>query len=230
MAENAAPNQKHSRLRGDWKDAVKNAKGHTTEGDLSKEVTMTAPVLITPPPLQYISFTSDVSPASAKALLAACAQCASNGIKHVYLLLSTPGGDVREGMALYNILKGMPFDLTTHNVANVDSIGNVIFLAGKTRYACSSATFMFHGVAFNVEKSRLERRNLKEMTGAIDADTTRMSAVIAEQATFPKRSAIARLFLEASTKDAVYAKANGIVHDIRDVQIPPNTPVFQVTA
>lgn len=183
-----------------------------------------------PPPLQFISFTSDVTPASAKALLAACAQCASSGIKGVYLLLSTPGGDVREGMALYNILRGMPFELTTHNVANVDSIGNVIFLAGKKRYACSSATFMFHGVGFNVEKVRLERRNLKEMTGGIDADTTRMSAVIAAEATFPKQSTIAKLFLEASTKDAAYAKANGIIHEIRDVQIPPNVPVLQVTA
>lgn len=190
---------------------------------------MTTPVPATPVPLQYLSFTSDVNPASAKALLTACAQCASAGIKEVHLLLSTPGGDVREGMALYNIMRGMPFELTTHNVANVDSIGNVIFLAGKHRYATSSATFMFHGVGFNVEKVRLERRNLKEMTGGIDADTVRMSNVIAAHTTFPKASEIKRLFLEASTKDAVYAKANGIIHDIRDVKIPPNTPVFQIT-
>ncbi len=42
--------------------------------------------------------------------------------------------------------EGVPYKLITHNVGNVDSIGNVIFLAAEERYACSTSTFMFHGV------------------------------------------------------------------------------------
>lgn len=181
-------------------------------------------------PLQYIIYTSEVTPASAKALLTACAGCVAQNTQSVYLLISTPGGDVREGMALYNALRGMPFDLTTHNIANVDSIGNVIFLAGEHRYACPSATFMFHGVGFNVEKVRLERKNLQEMMDGVDADTTRMSAIIAGRGAFPTPAEVNDLFLQASTKDAIYAQQHGLIHNIRDVQIPPNTPVFQVPA
>ena len=53
------------------------------------------------------------------------------------------------GMNLYNVLRGLPRDLTIHNVGNVGSIGNAIFLAGSKRYACAHSTFMFHGVGFN---------------------------------------------------------------------------------
>ena len=37
------------------------------------------------------------------------------------------------GMTLYNTLRAMPFELITHNVGNVDSIGNAVFLAGDLR-------------------------------------------------------------------------------------------------
>jgi ATP-dependent protease ClpP protease subunit len=40
------------------------------------------------------------------------------------------------GLNIYNVLIGLPFELITHNVGNVDSIGNAIFLAGSKRYAC----------------------------------------------------------------------------------------------
>ena len=48
------------------------------------------------------------------------ANCATQGVKTVYLALSTPGGDVAQGITLYNLLRGMPFKLITHNVGNVD--------------------------------------------------------------------------------------------------------------
>ena len=64
----------------------------------------------------------------------------------VYLLLSSEVGSVMHGINLYNVLRALPVKLVTHNVGNVDSIGNAIFLAGEERYACQHSTFMFHGV------------------------------------------------------------------------------------
>ena len=34
------------------------------------------------------------------------------------------------GLNLNNLFRGLPFELITHNIGNVDSIGNAIFLAG----------------------------------------------------------------------------------------------------
>src|SRR5258705_13380029 len=94
----------------------------------------------------YLSFSAEIVPFTTESLLAACANLANAGVKNVYLMLSTPGGSVSHGITLYNTLRAMPFNLVTHNVGGVNSIGNVIFLAGAERYACPNATFMFHGV------------------------------------------------------------------------------------
>jgi ATP-dependent protease ClpP protease subunit len=37
------------------------------------------------------------------------------------------------GLTTYNFLRAMPFTLINHNIGNVDSIGNVILLAGQER-------------------------------------------------------------------------------------------------
>src|SRR5213593_78082 len=99
-----------------------------------------APQRPIPPPvvpqIVYVIFSAEITPQTTEGLLAVMANCATQGVKEVYLSLSTPGGDVTQGMTLYNVLRGMPFALTTHNAGNVDSIGNAVFLAGTKRYAC----------------------------------------------------------------------------------------------
>jgi ATP-dependent protease ClpP protease subunit len=75
-------------------------------------------------PTRFVSFSAEIIPATTEVLIAAMAQCANEGVEDVQLLLSTPGGTVMNGLNLYNVLRAMPFKLTTHNVGNVDSIGN----------------------------------------------------------------------------------------------------------
>ena len=101
-----------------------------------------------PPQIVYVSFSAEISPHTTESLLAIMSNCANQGVKTVYLLLSTPGGSVMNGLNIYNVLIGMPFELITHNVGNVDSIGNAIFLAGSKRYACPHSTFMFSRSGF----------------------------------------------------------------------------------
>ena len=126
-------------------------------------------------PLVYVSFSAEINPSTTESLIAVMANCANAQVKKVYLLLSTPGGSVMNGMNLYNVLKGMPFELTIHNVGNVDSIGNVVFLAGKERYSTSSATFMFHGVGFDIPPNkRLEEKDCRERLVGILSDQIRM--------------------------------------------------------
>lgn len=96
---------------------------------------------------------------------------------HIYLMMSTPGGGVMNGLNIYNVLLSMPINLTTHNVGNIDSIGNAVFLAGRQRYACQHSTFMFHGVGFDVRtQMRFEQKNLNEMLSSILADQKRIGA------------------------------------------------------
>ncbi len=194
---------------------------------------MTAPTtaptpLVQPQKWQYLTFNHGIDQASARALITACGNCASNGVTDLYLLLSTSGGSIQEGFAIYNVLRGLPFNLTIHNVGNVDSVGNVIFLAGKKRYACSNASFMFHGVGLTVENVTLDVPKVKEILQSLEADTNRMASVVVNRAAFPDPATVTNLYSTARTVDAQFALANGLIHEIRDVAIPAGASVVHV--
>lgn len=177
-------------------------------------------------PTVYVAFSAEINVSTTESLIATLANLSNQGVQHVYLLLSTPGGAVMSGMTLYNVLRAMPFDLTIHNVGNVDSIGNAVFLAGKHRYATPQATFMFHGVAFpGAQGQAFDEKLLRERLDGVLSDQRRIGEVI-EQHTRLSGEQIANLFREAQTKDAAYAVGCGIIDEIRDVQIPPGSTVL----
>lgn len=179
------------------------------------------------PKLAYVSFSAEINANTAESLIALMAKLANEGVQEVYLLLSTPGGSVMYGMNLYNVLRAMPFKLTVHNVGNVDSIGNAVFLAGSQRLACQHSTFMFHGVGFNVDGGRLEEKALREKLDGVLSDQKRIGSIIAERTKIDPAE-VEGLFREAQTKDAAYAVGCGIVDEIRDVQITPGCPVYSL--
>lgn len=176
----------------------------------------------------YVSFSAEITMQTTEALLGVLAQQSAQGIERVYLMLSTPGGQVNCGINIYNVLRAMPFHLITHNVGNVDSIGNVVFLAGEERYACPHSTFMFHGVGFDMKQPfRLEEKSLTEHLQSLQADQSRIAEILKERTNLDPKE-VNRLFFQAQTKDAAYARAHGIVNDVRDVQIPPGNPILQL--
>lgn len=181
------------------------------------------------PKTAFLSFTAEINPTTTEGLLRACTELVQQGFGVVNLLLTTPGGSVANGVALFNLLRSFPFKLITHNVGAVNSIGNVVFLAGEERYACPNSTFMFHGVGFDVTAgARFEEKILRERLDAITADQAQIANIMEQRASFASPTEIKELFLEAVTKDPAYAKAKGIIHDIRDVKIPAGAPVFQL--
>lgn len=177
-------------------------------------------------PLVYISFSAEINPSTTETLIATMANLANLQVIEVYLLLSTPGGSVMNGMNLYNVLKALPFKLSVHNVGNVDSIGNAIFLAGTKRYATKNATFMFHGVGFDSSQNqRFEEKILRERLNGILSDQRRIGSIIAQHTHLTNRE-IQKLFREAQTKDAIYALDKGIIHEVKDVEITAGCPVI----
>lgn len=186
------------------------------------------------PPAQstvaYVSFSAEIIPNTTESLIALFSNLVNQGVREVYLMVSTPGGQVMNGINLYNFLRALPITLTTHNVGNVDSIGNAIFLAGQHRYACPHSTFMFHGVGFDMppgSKMRLEEKLLRERLDSILSDQKRIGAIIEERTNLNKGQ-IEALFREAQTKDAAFAASCGIVHEVKDVNIPAGTPIYSL--
>ncbi len=186
------------------------------------------PAMQAPPNLVYVCFSAEIVPHTTESLIATVTNLVNQGVKQIYLMLSTPGGSVMHGMNIYNVMRALPVELTTHNVGNVDSIGNAVFLAGQHRFACPHSTFMFHGVGFDVPaQTRLEEKFLRERLDGIASDQKRIGAVIEERTRLPRED-ISKLFLEAQTKDAAFAAGCGIIDEVRDVQIPPGSSVVSL--
>jgi ATP-dependent protease ClpP protease subunit len=172
----------------------------------------------------YLVFHAQINPVTAQHLMAACASLIQRN-DELYLCLSTPGGQVASGITIYNFLRGLPTKITTHNIGNIDSIGNAIFLSGDTRRASKHSTFMFHGVGFEINaKTTLGEKNLREFMDGMSADHKRIADIIADRTTLPLNKA-RKLFAEARTKDADDALNAGIIHEVSDLTIPPGAPV-----
>lgn len=180
------------------------------------------------PQVAYITFSTDVNPATTQNLLNIMGNCVNQRITEVHLLISTGGGSIMHGVNAYNVLRGMPFKLVTHNVANVDSIGSALFLAGDERYACPSATFMFHGVAYTAPNVAFDIRLAKARLAGLQADETRLVNVV-EAHTNMTVQQVRRLYQGWRTMDAAEAVKVGLAHDIRDVVIPNTAQVATVT-
>src|ERR1700730_594321 len=175
-------------------------------------------------PPAYLVFHAQVNPVTAQHFMAACANLIREH-EELYLCLSTPGGEVASGITIYNFLRGLPVKIITHNIGNIDSIGNAIFLSGETRKASQHSTFMFHGVGFDIKaQMRLEEKNIRELTDAMSADHKRMADIIADRTNLSLDEA-RKLFAEARTKDANDALKAGVIHEISDLVIPPGAPI-----
>ena len=179
-------------------------------------------------PTAYLSFSAEINQQTAETFLGACAKLCNDGADEIYVLLSSPGGSVMNGLNVYNVLRGLPCTITMHNVGNVDSIGNMIFLAGKKRLACPQATFMFHGVCFEAPQGiQFDEKLLRERLDSVLADQERIGSVIVERTNLTQEE-VKGLFFEAVTRDSQYALEQGIVHEIRDVQVPKGQPIHQL--
>lgn len=177
----------------------------------------------------YVTFTATVTPQSTDAFLSLCTGFVAKGVNEVQLLVSSPGGNVMLGVTIYNVMRSLPIRFVTHNIGSVDSIALLPYLAGEERYSAKNATFMFHGVAFDVQSAmRMDEKFCRERLDAINADHKRLSGIIAERATFRDESEILGLYSVQATRDAGWAKQVGIAHDIREVRIPANTQIHRI--
>lgn len=177
-----------------------------------------------PPLIVYVMFTAEIIPKTVELMIQALSNMAQQGVQEVYLAFSTPGGNVAAGITLYNFLRGVPFKLIAHNIGNVDSIGNAVFLAADTRYACTHSTFMFHGVGFDRPAARYEEKLLREMLDGLEADQRRIGGIISERTSI-LTDEVQELFRGAQTKTAEFARQRGIIDDIREFDLPEGASV-----
>lgn len=178
-------------------------------------------------PVQYIVFTADVQAIQAGKLRNALAQ-ASNAGQDIYLVISSGGGNVVEGLGLASFMKTLPVQITTHNISQTDSIANVIFAAGGRRYANTTASFLFHGVSMHYEKQDFIESQLQEQY--LGVKRLRESIAVAFSTYTGLSVNDSQALMESGTTilSAGEALSKAIIHEIRDAKIPPGSQVVAI--
>ena len=168
----------------------------------------------------YIRFMASVIPQTADQLLRIIDQKIAAKYKRIHLLISSPGGSVFHGLSIYNFLRGAPIEVFTYNFGSVDSIGVVIFCAGRRRYSVPHARFLIHGVRFNIAgNASLDEKQMEENLKGLKIDQSNIARVIADTTEKPfdkvEDDMNKRITLSPSE-----AKDYGLVHTIQSDLFP----------
>jgi ATP-dependent protease ClpP protease subunit len=167
----------------------------------------------------YINFNAMVSEKTSQVLMSFVTEQIRKGEKEIYVLLSSQGGSVMHGITLYNFFRSLECKVTMHNIGIVDSIANVVFLAGSERYAVANSSFLFHGVAHGIANANLGEKDLNELLVSLRRDQQLIGEIIAKNSKLQLEK-VKSMFLEAKTLTPEEAKAQGMIQDIKDVKIP----------
>jgi ATP-dependent protease ClpP protease subunit len=140
-----------------------------------------------------IKFYSPVNEASIGSLMKTVDQKVAGGATQFTVLISTSGGSVFHGLTAYNYLKGIPAQVTTHNIGSVDSIGVALFCAGQHRISVPQARFLLHPVSMNFrEGASYEEPKLMELVKSLRVDMGNCASVIARTRSRTGRTCCAR--------------------------------------
>jgi ATP-dependent Clp protease, protease subunit len=165
-------------------------------------------------------FAAPINQNSANSIVAYLVDLHISGATKVTIAISSPGGNVVNGITIYDAILSVNYEVTTHNIGNVDSIANIVFLGGVTRISNANSTFMFHSVSFDGNPNeRLEEKNLLEKLDIIKSEHNRISSIIAARSGLSPRTCI-NLFKKQATRDAQWAVKSGIANSIGEFKIP----------
>jgi ATP-dependent protease ClpP protease subunit len=176
----------------------------------------------------YIRFMAPVAPQSSDRLMKLVDEKMHNGYEKLHLLISSHGGSVFHGLSLYNFLYGIPLEVDTYNFGSVDSIGVILFCAGKNRYCVPNARFLIHGVSFNFQGSAsFDEKMLDEQLKGLQIDQSNIARIIAFT-TKKTEGEIKTAMHERTTLSPEEAKAYGLVTEINDVLMPANAEFYSI--
>ena len=177
---------------------------------------------------QYVKFYAPVTSNTAIQLQQIVEQLLRQGLTKLHLLLSTPGGSVHDGISSYNFLKGLPIEVCTYNFGSVDSIGVVLFCAGRQRFSVQNARFLLHPVAMQVFSNQVfDEPGIEEKINALKADQKNIANVISET-TGKSVNEILGFIHKRTTFDPDAASTMGLVTEIKQSLIPVGANLISI--
>ena len=173
--------------------------------------------------LHIVHFIGPINHNSASAIRNNCLQAVQNGATEIELHMSSEGGNMTAGFALYFFLKSLPVPLTTHNIGSVESVAVVIFLAGHKRYACPGTRFLIHPLHWGFGSLvAADHSRVSEWRDCLDFDAERYARIFLEATAAEGRATDIRANLTGNARifDADEAVTAGITHGAVQAKLP----------
>jgi ATP-dependent Clp protease protease subunit len=93
----------------------------------------------------YLVFSAVIDQLAVQRFFAILATATQEGYNDVHLLMQTMGGNIPDGICLYNFFQSLePIELSVYNEGNISSAGVIAYLGGDRRLVSSTGAFMIH--------------------------------------------------------------------------------------
>jgi len=176
----------------------------------------------------YIGFNAAFDRKASEQLVSVCGEAMRNGFSEITLCLSSIGGLLDHAYYAYNILEALPLKIITHNIGNVQSAANLIFVSGDERYSAPGSTFFFHNTGFDAESGqRMTGPFISEKLKAIAYEDRRSAEIYAEKTGRPIES-VSEWQNTELVMDTHGAIKNGLIHAVKPLTIPEGAFFHQV--
>jgi ATP-dependent Clp protease protease subunit len=186
----------------------------------------TAPPSAQLPETIYATLAGTVDQAMIQRVFNSCAIAINGGVKHIHCAFQSAGGMIADGIALYNYFQSLPVDIHFYNAGSVQSIGVIAFLGADHRYASANATFMVHKSRYNPQ-APTDADRATGMADALKIEDARTRGILEAELSI----SVAELDRHLTTElpfDAQTALRYGVIHEIRDFDLPPATMLSNI--
>lgn len=167
-----------------------------------------------------IHFTGPINSSTCGQLINKCSQALQQGASGITVTIATMGGECSYGFSLYNFLISLPVPVNTHNLGTVESMGNIIFLAGQRRTACRHSKFLFHPFHWTIHGS-VDHARMSEYAMSLDFDRVLYERIVEERTQGAKEPLHVADYLTADSRILTpeEAIAAGMIHSVEDLCI-----------
>lgn len=171
-----------------------------------------------------LHFTGPINSSTTGQLIDKCTKAVQQEAARLIIKIATMGGDCSYGFALYNFLRALPLPLHTHNLGTVESMGNIIFLAGERRTAARFSKFLFHPFHWTLHGA-IDHARMTEYSMSMDQDRWLYEQIVQERTRGAREPLDVASYLTASPRFISPAEALecGLIHAIDELPMPSDT-------
>lgn len=182
--------------------------------------------------LNVVHFSGGINAVASLNIQSSCLQAIKSGASRIRLNIASEGGSTLYGFAIYSFLKSLPVPVDTHNLGGVNSMANVVFLAGEYRTASPYARFLLHPMSWTFNAGSIDHSRLRENSQCLDDDLERFARIYEATTTAASNPLDIRGVLSGDTRilDPQAALDAGIISQIVDPAFSPGDGLWWASA